>query len=344
MTTGITDTTAAASATSATDGNETMNHVIMVLGDTSIEAFTSSGILEANENICAVLVSTERATVEDLDRPGGFRSRLPERVFTVYLKPAPTGFELDFPELLPWLTPRPDSQRHRGGAEGALDRADAATRLMLSNEFRDGLRDALIWAHNRPIDGIHLAVGVVGFVVAGRMTGSGTLVAAVDVLEELLVDFDGAADKVWIDLLIGTASITQHAPTEFEDARIGTTALIAELGVAIADPAAAGPSGQFGRHLGHIMLLGPPEGGGTLRDVRESNASLQLALSAVVSGLSQRQREALRPSANRTVNSGDSNAVFAGIGVLEVVFDPARAARSVARRILATMPKPPVRA
>lgn len=341
MTTDITDTAAAPDA-AATDHAETMNHVIMVLGDTSIEAFISSGILEMNRNICVVLASTERATVEDLDRPGGFRSRFPERVFTVYLKPTPPDFNLVSPKLVPWLTPRPDLQRHRGGAEGALDRADAATRLLLSYEFRDALSAALIWAHKRPIDGIHLAVGVVGFAVAGRMTGSGTLVAAVDVLEELLIDFDGSADKLWIDLLVGTASIHQHAPTEFEDARIGTTALIAELGAAVADPAVAGPSGLFGKHLGHIMLLGPPEGGGTLKDVQESNASLQLALSAFVCGLSQRQREALRPSANRTVNSRDANAVFAGIGVLEVVFDPSRAVSSAGRRILATMPKPPV--
>ena len=39
---------------------------------------------------------------------------------------------------------------------------------------------ALIWAHARPIQGVHLAVGVLGFAVAGRMTGSGTLPAAVD--------------------------------------------------------------------------------------------------------------------------------------------------------------------
>jgi hypothetical protein len=340
MTTDITDTAAAPDATAA-DRAETMNHVIMVLGDTSIEAFTSSGILEGNKNICAVLASTERATVENLDQPGGFRGHFPERAFTVYLKPAPPDFEHVDPKLVPWLTPRPNLSRQRGGAEGALDRADAATRLLLSYEFRGALRDALIWAHKRPIEGIHLAVGVVGFAVAGRMTGSGTLVAAVDVLEDLLIDFDGYADKLWIDLLIGTASIHQHAPTELEDARIGTAALIAELGAAIADPALAGPSGRFSWNLGHIMVLGPPEGGGTLQDVQESNASLQLTLSALVSGLSQRQREAVRPSANRTVNSRDRNAVFAGIGVLEVVFDPSRAAGSAARRILATMPKPP---
>jgi hypothetical protein len=282
--------------------------------------------------------------VEKLDQPGGFRSRFPERVFTAYLKPAPADFDQVRPDLLPWLTLRPDSQRHRGGAEGALDRADAATRLMLSDDFRDAVNYALIWAHSRRIDGIHLAVGVVGFAVAGRMTGSGTLVAAVDILEELLVDFDGAADKVWIDLLVGTASIHQHAPFEFEDARIGTTSLVAELGAAVADAKTAGPSGLFGRHLGQILLLGPPEGGGTLKDVRESNASLQLALSAVVSGPSQRQREALRPGANRVVNNRRPDAVFAGIGVLEVVYDRDRAAAMVAQRILATMPEPPVSA
>src|SRR5271165_6330697 len=48
-----------------------------------------------------------------------------------------------------------------------------------------------------------------------------------------------------LDLLIGTASIHQHANREFEDARVGSTALIAELGAAVADPAAAGPSGRF---------------------------------------------------------------------------------------------------
>ena len=77
------------------------------------------------------------------------------------------------------------------------------------------------------------------------------------------------------------------------------------------------------------------------KDVQEANASLQLALSAIVSGASQRQREALRPGANRTVNDRRPDAVFAGIGVVEVVFDPARAARAVAQRILATMPQPP---
>src|SRR5215472_3315201 len=108
MTTDLTDTAAAPDA-AATDHTETMNHVILVLGDTSIEAFTSSGILEANKNICAMLASTERATVEDLDRQGGFRSRFPERAFTVYLKPAPPDFDLISPKLVPWLTPRPDS-------------------------------------------------------------------------------------------------------------------------------------------------------------------------------------------------------------------------------------------
>lgn len=199
---------------------------------------------------------------------------------------------------------------------------------------------ALIWAHARPIQGVHLAVGVLGFAVAGRMTGSGTLPAAVDLIENKLVDFAGAADEVWIDLLIGTASIHQHPRREFEDARVGSMALVAELGFAVANPAVAGPSGRFGAHLGQILVLGPPDGGGTLKDVQEANASLQLALSAILSGASQRQREALRPGANRTVNGRRPDAVFAGIGVLEVVFDPARAARTVAQRILATMPEP----
>ena len=65
-----------------------------------------------------------------------------------------------------------------------------------------------------------------------------------------------------------------------------------------------------------------------------------MALSAIVSGASQRQREALRPGANRTVNGRRPDAVFAGIGVLEVVFDPVLASRWVARRLLATMPPP----
>ena len=69
-----------------------MNHLVMVLGDTSINAFETSGLLAANDNICVVLASTERATIEALDRPGGFRSRFPDRVFTAYLKPAPTDF------------------------------------------------------------------------------------------------------------------------------------------------------------------------------------------------------------------------------------------------------------
>jgi hypothetical protein len=319
---------------------ETMNHVIMVLGDTSIDAFESSGILEVNDNICAVLASTERATVEALDEPGGFRSRFPDRVWTVYLKPAPTDFAQVPQRMLPWLTPRQPSQRLRGGAEGALDRADAATRLLLSFEFSDALNRALIWAHSRRITGIHLAVGVIGFAVAGRMTGSGTLVAAVDILEERLLDFTGRADEVWIDLLIGVASIHQPALREFEDAQIGSAALIAELGAALADSTLAGPSGLFGTHLGQILVLGPQEGGGILRDVREANASIQLALSAIVSGDSQRGREAYRPSANRTVNRRQPEAVFAGIGVLEVVFDPAVASQLVARRILATMPEP----
>jgi hypothetical protein len=329
-----------ASTSTSVSRPETMNHLVMVLGDTSINAFETSGILAANRNVCAVLASTERATIEALDQPGGFRSRYPERVFTAYLKPAPTDFAQVPGELVPWLTPRPRSQRLRGGAEGALDRADAATRLLLSEDFSTALDAALIWAHARPIDGVHLAVGAIGFVVAGRMTGSGTLVAAVDLLEKKLVDFAGAADEVWIDMLIGIASIHQHARREFEDARVGSMALVAELGAAVADPADAGPSGLFGAHLGQILVLGPPEGGGTLKDVQEANASLQLALSAIVSGASQRQREALRPGANRTVNGRRPDAVFAGIGVLEVVFDSARASRWVAQRILATLPLP----
>ena len=122
-----------------------MNHVAVVLGDTSINAFETSGLLEANHNICAVLASTERATIEALDQPTGFRSRFPERVFTAYLKPAPTDLAQAPDELLPWLTPRPTSQRLRGGAEGALDRADAATRLLLSEDFSTALNAALIW-------------------------------------------------------------------------------------------------------------------------------------------------------------------------------------------------------
>jgi hypothetical protein len=294
----------------------TTNYLVMVIGDTGIDAFVSSGILKANPNICVVLASTERATIEGLDQPGGFRSRFPERVFTAYMKPAPADFAQAREALIPWLTPRPPSQRLRGGPEGALDRPDAATRLLLSEDFRSALNAALIWAHARPISGNHLAVGVVGVAVAGRMTGSGALVPAVDILEDLLANFKGA-DEVWIDLLIGTASIHQHADREFDDARVGSTALIAELGAAVADPAA---------------------GGGTLKDVPEANASLQLALSAIVSGASQRQREALRPGANRTMRRPD--AVFAGIGVLEVVFDPALASSWVARRLLATMPQP----
>ena len=171
------------------------------------------------------------------------------------------------------------------------------------------------------------------------MTGSGALVAAVDVLEDVLIDFTGRADAVWIDLLIGTASIHQHAKREFEDAQVGSAALVAELGEAVTNPAVAGPSGRFGRHLGQILILGPPEGGrGRSRDVKEASASQQLALSAIVSGASQRQREALRPGANRTVNSRGPDAVFAGIGVLEIVFDTTVAARWVAQRLLATMP------
>ena len=258
---------------------ETVNHVIMVLGDTSIEAFTASGILETNESICAVLASTERATIEELAQPGGFRSRFPERVFTAYLKPAPPDFAQAREELMPWLTPRRRYYRlTKDGAEGALDRADAATRLLLSEDFSTALDAALIWAHARPIQGIHLAVGVIGFAVAERMTGSGILMAAVDLIEKKLVDFVGTADEVWIDLLIGAASIHQRARREFEDARADSMALIAELGAAVADPAVAGPSGLFGTHLGQILVLGPPEGGGTLRDAHEANASLQLAL------------------------------------------------------------------
>lgn len=319
---------------------ETMSQVVLVVGDTSISVFESSGILAANDNVCAVLVSTERATIAALDRPGGFRSRFPERVFTVDLKPAPAHPEQARPELSRWLTRRQGSQRLRGGAEGALDRADAAIRLLLSQDFRQALNSALIWAHARPTSGNHLAVGVVCFAVAGRMTGSGALVAAVDQLEDKLVDFEGRADEVWIDLLIGTASIHQHANREFEDARVGSTAVIAELGAALANPAVAGPSGRFGSHLGQILLIGPPEGGGTLRDVKEANSSLQLALAALVSGDSQRQREALRPGANRTVNDRGADAVFAGLGVHEVVFDPDRAAHQAARFLLATMPQP----
>lgn len=319
---------------------ETKSHVVLVFGDTAISAFVTSGILEANGNVCVVLVSTERATIATLDEPGGFRSRFPDRVFTVNLKPAPPRPEEARPELAPWLTSRPRSQRLRGGADGAIDRADAATRLWLSEEFRTALNAALIWAHARPVTGNHLCVGVVCFAVAGRMTGSGSLVTAIDIVEERLVDFAGRADEVWIDLLVGTASIHQHASREFEDARIGSTALIAELGAALADPAVAGPSKRFGTHLGQILLMGPPEGGGTLRDIKEANASLQLALSAIVTGDSERQREALRPGANRTVNDRGPDAVFAGIGVLEVVFDPELATRQAAQCLLATMPEP----
>src|SRR5580693_3587448 len=96
---------------------ETMNHVIMVLGDTSIDAFESSGILEVNDNICTVLASTERATVEALDEPGGFRSRFPDRVWTVYLKPAPT----DFAQVSQHLGQQADDQlRLRFGVRNAL--------------------------------------------------------------------------------------------------------------------------------------------------------------------------------------------------------------------------------
>ena len=318
---------------------ETMNYFIMVLGDTSIDAFTASGILEANSNVCAVLASTERATIETLDQPGEFRSRFPERVFTAYLKPAPADFAQAREELVPWLTPRPPLPRVRSGAEGALDRADAATRLLLSEDFGAALNAALIWAHAHPIPGIHLAVGVIGFAAAGRMAGSGMLVAAVDLLEKKLVSFAGTADEVWIDLLIGTASIHQHTRKELENARVDSMALIAELGAAVANPAVAGPTGLFGTHLGQILVLGPPEGGGTLRDVHEANASLQLALSAILCGASRRERDVLRFGANRTVNSRQSDAVFAGVGVVEVVFDPALAARVAARRILASMPR-----
>ena len=161
-----TPTASTAPAPAAARRHETMNHVVVVLGDTSISAFETSGLLEANHNICSVLASTERATIEALDRQAGFRSRFPERVFTAYLKPAPTDFTQAPDELLPWLTPRPASQRLRGGAEGALDRADAATRLLLSEDFSTALNAALIWAHARPIQGVHLAVGVLGFAVA----------------------------------------------------------------------------------------------------------------------------------------------------------------------------------
>ena len=169
----MTSSTFSPGAGLAADPHETMNHVVVVLGDTSIDAFEASGLLDANHNICAVLASTERATIEALDRPGGFRSRYPDRVFTAYLKPAPTDFSQVPDEPRPWLTPRAESQRVRGGAEGAIDRADAATRLLLSEDFSRELNAALIWAHARPIQGIHLAVGILGFAVAGRMTGFG---------------------------------------------------------------------------------------------------------------------------------------------------------------------------
>jgi hypothetical protein len=317
---------------------ETMSQIVLVLGDTSIKVFESSRILEANDNVCAVLVSTERQTIVELDKPRGFRARFPERVFTVDLKPAPADPTLARPELSPWLTSRPLAQRLRGGAEGAIDRADATTRLWLSEEFRAALRSALIWAHARPTSGNRLAVGMMCFAVAGRMTGSGTVVTALDILEDTLVDFQGRADECWIDVLVGTASIYQQSFKEFDEARGGSTALVAELGVAVADPSAAGPSGRFGTHLGHILVLGPPNGGGTLRDVPEANASLALALSALVSGDSQRQREASRPGANRIVNDRGPGAVFAGVGVLEVVFDRDQAARWGAQRLLATLP------
>jgi hypothetical protein len=330
----------AAPAASPSGRHEPTSQLVVVLGDTSIRAFQSSGILETNLNIGVVLASTERATIGALEQQGGFRSRFPERVFPVYLKPAPDDPVSARPEMAPWVTPRPGVQHLRGGAEGALDRPDAATRLLLSHEFRSALNNGLIWAYARRPRGNHLAVAVTCFAVAGRMTGSGTLVAALDVLEDALIDFAGRADEVWIDALIGTASIHQHAKREFEDARVGSTAVIAELGEALADPATAGPSGRFGRHLGQILLLGPPNGGGTLRDLQEADASFQLALSAIVSGASQRQREALRPGANRAINERGSGARFVGIGVLEVVFDPAQAAGWVAQRLLATMPQP----
>ena len=151
--------------------------------------------------------------------------------------------------------------------------------------------------------------------------------AAVDLIEQKLVDFAGAADEVWIDLLIGTALYPPARPAGVRGRPGGEHGPGRRVGAAVADPAMAGPSGRFGTHLGQILVLGPPEGGGTLKDVQEANASLQLALSALVSGASQRQREALRPGANRTVNGRRPDAVFAGIGVLEVIFDPARAAR-----------------
>ncbi|HEY1916152.1 MAG TPA: hypothetical protein VGH27_11325 [Streptosporangiaceae bacterium] len=327
-------------ATAAPTRPETMSQVVLVLGDTSIDVFMSAAILETNDNVCAVLASTERETIVRLDQPGGFRSRFPQRVFTVDLKPAPAEPAVARPELEPWLTARPNHQRQRGGPDGALDRADATTRLWLSEEFRAALTAALIWAHARPASGNHLAVGVTCFAVAGRMTGSGTVVAALDLLEQTLVDFQGQADECWIDLLIGTASIHQHATREFDDARRGSAALVAELGVALDDPATAGPSGRFGRHLGQILVLGPPQGGGSLRDVAEANASLALALSAIVSGDSQRQREALRPGVTRVVNDRGANAVFAGIGALEVTFDAALAAPWAAARLLADMPMP----
>ena len=192
--------------------------MVVVLGDTSIRAFQSSGILETNLNIGVVLASTERATIGALEQQGGFRSRFPERVFPVYLKPAPDDPVSARPEMAPWVTPRPGVQHLRGGAEGALDRPDAATRLLLSHEFRSALNNGLDPAHARRPRGNHLAVAVTCFAVAGRMTGSGTLVAALDVLEDALIDFAGRADEVWIDALIGTASIHQHAKREFEDA------------------------------------------------------------------------------------------------------------------------------
>ena len=44
---------------------------------------------------------------------------------------------------MPWLTPRPPLPRVRSGAEGALDRADAATRLLLSEDFGAALNARL---------------------------------------------------------------------------------------------------------------------------------------------------------------------------------------------------------
>ena len=72
----MTASTFSPAARLAADLHETMNHVVVVLGDTSIDAFKTSGLLDANHNICAVLASTERATIEALDRP----ARVPQPV------------------------------------------------------------------------------------------------------------------------------------------------------------------------------------------------------------------------------------------------------------------------